>query len=644
MRKRTKKLIAYMLVVWMVCQLFGIDTITSFAVELSEGADVILEENATDDYVYVSGGMKTLTINAGVTLTGNVDFSQATETSDNTLVNNGTITGNVYTGESTGVINNNGVISGSVTIKRMNQVVNKGVIGTVNMQGGDLEVYGGTVNMLNDEMGCYVVLSNCTVGTLSTVGDVVLEGDVQSTSVTAQSLQSDGNTTLQVSDYLGVASELENITTKVSENTILDATLGTGYVVQCDGKEYVIDEGKKGSIIDLFAKKVLVATPDSPHFSMSGYLADSYYLPGITIRTITLNAEEGYYFPESYCSEIQCDGKGTLKATRVSETEVSISYTLSDEEEKDVTISVGDASIKPKEPGKGTITVSDVHYGVDIEVILASDTNTTEDALLEYKEKDAPNSEYRKERPTAVGAYTVRATFKENEHYTSCSATADYNITYLPIQGDAFTIKGDKGENGYFISKVEIIPKKGYSIARKLDGNYKDSIVLTSSRDLEKVYFMKNKTGEKTDGKKISPIKIDITNPIISAQHGQIYYTEELTVDIKDSNLMQVKCNNVEVTVDDGAAQVILESNHGANIYNLYAKDKAGNNRQIRITVADEWLKTGIIPANRLVRLSQYTAYQLDGGTWKVAGDNTQYRGGQKIYVRSGGEYTFTKE
>ncbi len=644
MKKRRRQLIAYLLVAWMICCLFGIETMTALAVTLSDGANITVQEDVMDDYVYVSGGIKVLTVNAGVTVTGNVDFSEANENSDNTLVNNGTINGNVYTGDSTGNITNNGVISGSVELKRMNQLVNKGTIGTLHMQGGDAEVYGGTIHSLIDEMGCYVVLSDCTVGTLSSVGNVVLLGTIQSTSITAKSLETDGAVTLQVLEYLNVQNGLENVTAKVSETTVIDASEGSGYTVQCGGKEYIIEAGKKGTIIDLFGKKILISIPDNPHFSMSGYLADAYYLPGAVMDTVTLSAQDGYYFPEDYCQSIQRDGKGTLKATRVSDTEVTISYTLSENEEQSVTIALPAATVKPKEAGEGKIQVADIYYGADIEVVVASDTNSTDGVLLEYKKQDAPNSEYRKEQPGEVGAYTVRATFEENERYTSCSATADFKISFLPMVDKPYTIKGDKGDNGYYISKVEIVPKKGYSIARKLDGNYRDSIVLTSSRDLGKIYLIKDETGEKTDGEKISPIKIDFTNPSISVQHGQTYYTEELTVDIKDSNLSLVTCNNVEISVKDGAAQMTLESNHGANVYQLFAKDEAGNSRQIQITVADEWLKTGIIPANRLVRLSSHRAYQLDGGTWKVAGDNTTYRGGQQIYVRSGGEYTFTQE
>lgn len=645
MKHRAKKLTAYILVAMLVCQLCGNDVLELLAATIEVSTDVSISEDTSDDYIYASGGTRVITIEAGVTLSGMVDFSQAASTSNDTLNNYGMITGNIITGNTSAQINNYGTISsGSFNLATGSILYNTGTVLSVTVEGGDLESEGGSIGTINDTAGSYISLSGCSVGTVTTGSSVNVSGTIQATSLSTAGIVSDGTATVEVTDYVKATGGIVNAKVLVQKTTVIDTSEGSGYSVYYNDKEYAIAAGTNGSIVDAYGKKVLVSVPDNSHMTVSGVGDTVAYLPGESITQITLQSEEGYYFPEDYCSNVATDGAGSLNATRVNDSEVTISYTLSETESKDVTITLASASLKPKEQGTGTIEVADVYYGVEVEAILASETNDMDSAKVEYKKKGATNSKYRTTKPTKVGSYTARVTFAENATYTSCTATTDFDITYLPIPDYAYIIKGDKGENGYYISKVEIIPRDGYSIASKLDGSYKDSLEFTSSQDSAKVYFMKDETGEKTKGKKLPEIKVDITLPIMSATHGQIYYGESLTVDISDSNLSVVTVNNADVAISDGKAQLILDSDNGSNYYRIYAKDIAGNSRQIGITVADEWLRTGIIPANRLVRLSLNTAYQLDNGMWKVSGDTTQYSGGQTFYVRSGGKYTFGNE
>jgi len=647
MAQRVKKLVAYILVAILICQLCGDDVLVSLAATIVVATDETISEDTSDDYVYVSGGTKALTIEAGVTMSGNVDFSETTTDSNDTLNNYGTITGDIITGGSNAQINNYGTISsGSFNLTDSSILYNAGTISTVTVEGGNLEVVGGNVGIINDTAGSYISLSDCSVGTVTTGKTINVSGNVQATSLSTAGIASDGDgiATVEVTDYMKATGGIENTKVVVQKTTVIDASEGDGYSVYCNDKEYAINAGTNGTILDSYGKRVVVSISDNSHLTVSGNSDTAMYLPGEAITQITLQSEEGYYFPEEYCDSVAMDGKGSLTAIRVSESEVTISYTLSEVEEKDVIITLTSASLKPKEQGIGTIEVANIYYGAEVEPIIASDTNSTDGAKIEYKKKDAANSEYRTDKPTEVGSYTARVTFAENNTYTSCTDTTDFDITYLPIPDDAYVIRGNKGENGYYISKVEIIPKDGYSVASKLDGSYKESLEFTSSQDSVKAYLMKDETGEKTKGKMLPVLKIDITLPMMSATHGQIYYGESLTVDISDCNLSVVTVNNAKVKVSDGKAQLILGSDNGSNYYRIYAKDIAGNSRQIDITVADEWLQTGIIPANKLVRLSLNTAYQLDNGMWKVSGDTTQYSGGQTFYVRSGGEYTFGNE
>ncbi len=647
MKHRGKKLLAYILVVMLICQLCGDEMIKSLAATISVSTDITVDEDSSDDYVYVSGGSTTLTVANGVTLSGKVDFSEAEQTVNGILNNYGTITGNIITGNSTATINNYGTISSSsFNLASGSTLLTTGTVSSVIMEGGDLEVTGGTVGTINDTVGSYISLSSCTVGTVTTGESINVNGTIQATSLSTAGIISDGDGSaiVEVTDYVKATDGIVDARVFVQKATVIDASEGSGYSVYYNDKQYAIAAGTKGTILDSYGKKVIVSIPDNSHLTMSGASDTAIYLPGESITQITLQSEDGYYFPEDYCSNITINGAGDFSAMRVNESKVAISYTLSDTESDDVTITLVSASLKPKEQGSGSIEVADIYYGAEVKAILASDTNDTNNVKVEYKKKGAANSEYRTAQPTKVGSYTARVTFAETDTYTSCTDTTDFNITYLPIPNDAYVIRGNRGENGYYISKVEIIPKDGYSVAKKLDGTYKDSLEFTSSQDSTKAYFMKDETGEKTKGKKLPDIKIDITLPIVSATHGTTYYGESLTVDISDNNLSVVTVNDAEVTIVDGKAQLVLDSDHGTNYYHIYARDIAGNSRQVGITVADEWLRMGVIPANRLVRLSLNTAYQLDNGTWKVSGDATQYSGGQTFYVRSAGEYTFGTE
>ncbi len=644
MKHRTKKLIVYFLVAMLVGQLCGDDMLNVLAATISVSTDVVVDADSNDDYVFVSGGTKTFTVESGVTLSGKIDFSESTTTTNDILNNYGTISGDIITGDTHVIINNYGTISGgSFNVTSGSSLYNTGTVSSVTIEGGSLESVGGSIGTINDIGESYISLSDSTVETVTTGSSLNVNGAVQATSLSSAGIISDGDgsATVEVANYVKATGGVVDARVLVQKTTVIDASEGVGYSVFYNDTAYAMEAGTKGTILDSYGKKVTVPVPNNSHMVVGGVNDTTAYLPGESIEQVTLTSDAGYYFPEDYCSNITTDGKGSLTATRVSESKVTISYTLSEAESSDVTITVISASLKPKEQGSGSIEISNVYYGAEVKPVLTSDTNDVNNVKVEYKKKGAANNEYRTAQPTKVGSYTARATFAETDTYTSCTATTDFDITYLPIPNDAYVIRGDKGENGYYTSKVEIIPKDGYSVAKKLDGTYKDSLKFTSSQDATKVYFVKDETGEKTKGKILPDIKIDITFPIFSAKDGETYYGESLAVNISDNNLSVVTVNNTNMKIVDGKVQLILDSDNGSNYYRIYAKDAAGNSRRIGITIADEWLRTGVIPANRLVRLSMNTAYQLDGGLWKVSGDTTQYSGGQTFYVRAGGEYTF---
>ncbi len=646
MRQRAKKLIVYLLVVMLVCHLFGMDKLVSLAAEIIVETNVTVTTDDNNDYIYGSGGEKTLTVSAGATLSGKIDFTNAEiDGSENALINNGTITGNIITGNVLAYIENNGTISSaSFNLAANSRLSNTGTIGNITLIGGELEVTGGTINSITDSGTSAISLSSCSIGTLSTTSPVAVSNSVIVDSLMVGAIEPSGNATVEVSDYLKSTNGIGATQVIVGQNTVIDTTGGSGYSVYYNDKEYAIDAEKKGSLLDFYGKKLIISIPSDCQVTLSGGSETVTYMPGDVSSTYTIKPLEGYYFPEGYEVGITTDGAGVLKATRVNDQEVTISYTISANESGDVTISVPVAIKKPKEPGTGSITVEDIYYGATVNAVVDSRTNDVSTAKIEYKEKDAANSSYSTNKPKKVGAYTARVTFAENDSYTAFTATTNFNISFLPVPNNPYILSGVKGENDFYISDVTITPLEGYSVSDTLDGKYKSTLVVKSSTQASKLYFINDETGEKTSGKKLPSIKIDKTLPAIGAEDKQIYYGDTVTVKVSDKNLSKVFVNESNITFDDNQVNLTLQSDNGLSEYQIKAVDLAGNSCLVRVSVAAKWMETGIIPLNEVVRLSLNQAYRLESGKWSVNGDSTKYSGGQRFYVRTEGEYTFTKE
>lgn len=307
------------------------------------------------------------------------------------------------------------------------------------------------------------------------------------------------------------------------------------------------------------------------------------------------------------------------------------------------TMATDDFSIK-KKTGSGTIEVADIYCGGAIQPVVTSDANGIEDVTIEYKAKGADDSTYTTVKPTQAGSYTVRATFAENKEYLAATATDDFTITYLATPKRPYELQGTMGENHYYTSNVTIIPAEGYLISDSFDGEYKKELTVGQSSAGLMIYLQNMATGGITEGMAVTDFLIDQKAPVISnAVSGQTIYSDEAEIIVKDENLTQVLVNGEAVEIKNNQAILKLASNGGEEKYEIVTTDIAGNQSKIQITVAAEWMKKMIIPSGVKVRLSQECAYTLGSGTWKVSGDGTEYSGGNTFYVRSDGEYSFTK-
>ena len=296
-----------------------------------------------------------------------------------------------------------------------------------------------------------------------------------------------------------------------------------------------------------------------------------------------------------------------------------------------------------KGEGVASVEQGDVNYGSKPEPKVETSTNIGKTAVIEYKKATSDDTTYSQTVPTAVGNYTVRATFAETETYGAAVATKDFSIKYLETPDPPYTLVGTKGENGYYTSNVVVKPAKGYMISTELNGTYVESLTIQNSQS-GTVFYLRNASGERTGALRLETIKIKKQTPKLSLENGKTYYGDSQKLVIQDDYLSQVYVNGVLQNLDGTEFVLQLGSNNGKKKYEITAVDVAGNKKTILVTVAAAWMKTGIIPEGVLVNLETGNGYKLGNGNWKVAGDSTSYSGGTEFYVKKDGSYTFGKQ
>ncbi|MBS6467085.1 MAG: hypothetical protein KH381_10220 [Clostridium sp.] len=358
--------------------------------------------------------------------------------------------------------------------------------------------------------------------------------------------------------------------------------------------------------------------------------------------------EDGYYIPEDYAVEEQSG----IQVTRLSSTQLKVSgiptapvveipleaATKEEPETEEPTTEL--------QPGRGSVTMADYYYGGTAPAPeLKSETNGTAGVVVEYKKASEPDTAYTTKVPTQVGEYMIRATFPATESYAAVTAAAEFAIRYLPTPERAYSLNGTQGEKGYYTSSVTVVPAEGYLIADALDGDYAENLILTQDMEAGQIYLKKQATGEKTDGIAREAVLIDQRVPAITAvKDGETYYKDSVQVVISDKNLSRIQINDDNIVVKGTEMTFTLSSNHGSEDYQIIARDVAGNETKVSLTVAAPWMKKGIIPTGELIRLKSDRAYSFGDGTWQVEGDTTSYAGGRSFYVKKDGEYTFTKK
>ncbi|QWT52885.1 hypothetical protein [Eubacterium sp. MSJ-33] len=243
-------------------------------------------------------------------------------------------------------------------------------------------------------------------------------------------------------------------------------------------------------------------------------------------------------------------------------------------------------TVKVKGIGKATVAVKNVSYGMEPEPNAVSETNTGEKAKIEYKKASEDDTTYSQTVPTAVGNYTVRATFAETEAYGEAVATTDFSIKYLETPEPPYTLIGTKGENAYYTSEVTVTPADGYQISKTLDGTYQDTLVIKETMAASDIYLVKKSTGEKTDAVVLQAINIDTADPILNVTNGETYKVKSKELEVTDANLSSVTINGAAQSVSGQSFKMNLEES--VNPYVIVAQDAAGRSVKVTISVKTE--------------------------------------------------------
>ena len=243
-------------------------------------------------------------------------------------------------------------------------------------------------------------------------------------------------------------------------------------------------------------------------------------------------------------------------------------------------------TVKVKGIGKATVTVENVSYGKKPVPNAVSETNTGGKAKIEYKKASEEDTAYSQTVPTAVGNYTVRATFAETDDYGEAVATTDFSIRYLETPEPPYTLVGTKGENAYYTSEVTVTPADGYQISKTLDGTYQDTLVIKETMAASDIYLMKKSTGEKTGAVVLEAINIDTADPILNVRNGVTYKVKSKELEVTDANLSSVTINGVAQSVSGQSFKKNLEES--VNPYVIVAEDAAGRSVKVTIYVKTE--------------------------------------------------------
>ena len=409
----------------------------------------------------------------------------------------------------------------------------------------------------------------------------------------------------------------------------------------------------------------------SPKGNISGYTIEGATVQEYVaeIADITVTAGEGYYFPKNYAEQIYYRTRNMevpeqatdlkeygITVTRISGSKIRITGTLTES----LHLFLPDAS--KKEIVELSFAPYELSYemgtsvqafkaiaamkNVDTEVVVPSNAIRYTSSNPTVADVDSITGEITLKK---AGTFKITATLAEGEDYFGTSIESE-TITVTPevippvfvMPETQYERKAELGKNSYYISPLTLLAPEGYYISTDSTKNFGESVTFLTSSNQAVVYLKDVTTGLVSEAIEVPAFKIDSSAPIIpEIKNESTIYGSSIVLNVQDENLVKLVINGEEQELTGEITKIELSANYGIEKYEILAIDEAGNETTLTFTLAEEWMKSAIIPASRIVYLRTGQPYRLGAGTWTVGGDTTEYSGGITFYIRKEEQYIF---
>lgn len=212
------------------------------------------------------------------------------------------------------------------------------------------------------------------------------------------------------------------------------------------------------------------------------------------------------------------------------------------------------------------------YYDFTIEYASGVMVQPSESAKIQFKNKKGLSS----------GSYTDAIEFT----LAGFKYTLTVSHEFIETSGNSFIFNGTVGENDFYTSDVTISAGEGFSIAYAQSTDFVKSLTFS---DGEYEIFLDAKhdaTGTLLEQNQRYAFTIDTKAPVIKGvENGKEYYTDAHELTVSDAYLGAVTINSEPIGMVDDT--LVLSSNQGVEVYEVVAKDMAGNKTSVKITVLD---------------------------------------------------------
>lgn len=403
-----------------------------------------------------------------------------------------------------------------------------------------------------------------------------------------------------------------------------------------------------------------------PGYTIEGETVQEYVAE---IEDVIVTAGEGYYFPKNYVEQIyyrtrdmEVPEQATdlkeygITVTRISGSKIHIAGTLTeslhlflpDASKKEIV----ELSFAPYELSYEMGTSVQIFKAItamknaDTEVVVPSNAVRYSSSDPTVADVDSITGEITLKK---AGTFRITATLAEGEDYLGTSIESE-TITVTPevippvfvMPETQYERKAELGKNSYYISPLTLVAPEGYYISTDSTKGFGESVTFLTSSNQAVVYLKDVTTGLVSEAIQIPAFKIDSSAPVIpEIKNESTIYGSSIVLNVMDENLVKVIINGEEQELTGEITKIELSANYGTEKYEILAIDEAGNETTVTFTLAEEWMKSGMIPTSQIVYLRTGQPYRLGAGTWTVEGDSTEYNGGITFYIRKEEQYIF---